>query len=263
MIGFQVVVGRTERGTDLVLDVRAAWHTAIQGMTRSGKSVLTYDILSGLSRNLAVRVVGIDPTGILLNPWRGHPGDDLRSLGTADMGAAAAVLQRIADDMDSRIAGMLGRFEDKIEEFTPDLPLLVVVLEEYPGTLSAAEGWDQSTGAKPADRVAPQIQRNVRRLIQEGAKAGIRVILIAQRMDASIVGGAERSNLGTRITMRVDNADAVKMLHPNISPDVVSQVARFMPGVGIIERPGDEIMIFKADLMSYTRYVAEVRGGVA
>lgn len=254
-----VVLGRTEAGTDLVLDLAASWHTAIQGMSRSGKSVLTYLALAGVAHRPDVVVCGLDPTGILLNPWRDHPGQQYRALGTSDMPAMAATLQRITDEMDRRIGVLMETYQDKLDVFTASTPLLLVVLEEYPGTLSAAEGDDAASARKPAERVATLIQRNVRRLVQEGAKAGIRLLLIAQRMDASIVGGAERSNLGNRLTMRVDNADAVKMLHPMVDPALVERVTRFVPGVGIIDRPGAQTLRFKADLIEYRQYVDVVR----
>lgn len=258
MTGLPVRVGRVEDGTNLILDLGASWHIAIQGMSRSGKSVLTYSLLAPLARLTGVAICGVDPTGILLNPWRNHPHAEWRALGAADMTAAADTLDRIVAEMDRRIAALLNADLDKLDAFDTATPLLLVVLEEYPGTLSAAEA--QDAGAKPADRVAPRIQRNVRRLVQEGAKVGVRLLLIAQRMDASIVGGAERSNLGTRITMRVDNADAIRMLHPNATPDHVAMVPRMTPGVGLVELPGEGIRLFKADLLDYAGYVAAVRG---
>ena len=255
-----VRLGRTERGTDLVLDLGDSWHTALQGMSRSGKSVLTYALLAGVAHRRDVVVCGIDPTGILLNPWSGYPGAEYRCLGASDMVAASDALQRIVDEMDRRIAWLLDHDLDKVPEYTAEMPLLLVVLEEYPGTLSAAQGDDQAAGRKPAEKVEPKIQRNVRRLVQEGAKAGIRLLLIAQRMDASIVGGAERSNLGNRFTMRVDNRDAVTMLHPTAPPELVEKVNRFTPGVGFVERPGEGLVLFKADLLEYRGYVQLVRG---
>ena len=109
--------------------------------------------------------------------------------------------------------------------------------------------------------VQPAIQRNVRRLVQEGAKVGVRLVLIAQRMDASIVGGAERSNLGCRITLRVDNGDAVKMLHPQAPPEVVEAISRFSKGRGIVDLPGEPLTVMQSDLMDYAGYVRAVRQG--
>lgn len=257
--GLPIRLGRVEDGTDLVLDLTSPWHLAIQGMSRSGKSTVMYDLLAVLAPVRAVTVAGVDPTGILLYPWRDHPNSGWRSIGTRDMQAACEVLDELVAEMDRRITVLLDRALDKFDTFSDSLALVLVVLEEYPGILSAAEVQDQAEGRKPSDRLAPRIQRSTRRLIQEGAKVGFRVLLIAQRMDASIIGGAERSNLGTRITMRVDNADAIRMLHPNVGADYLASVPRMSPGVGLIEVPGVPIRLFKADLLEYRDYVETVR----
>lgn len=254
-----VTVGRVDDGSQLVVDLADAWHLAIQGMTRSGKSVLTYTLLGSLAHRPEALVCGLDPTGILLGPWRDAPGAELRHLGTADMATAGEVAARIVAEMDRRIAWLMRSGLDKVPDPTPDLPVLVVVLEEYPGLLAAAEADDAAQGRKPAERVAPRIKAGVRRLIQEGAKAGVRVVLLAQRMDASIVGGAERSNLGTRISLRVDNGDAVRMLHASAGPDLVDGLANAEPGKGLIETPGHSARWFKADLLTYEQYTRVVR----
>lgn len=89
-------------------------------------------------------------------------------------------------------------------------------------------------------------------------------MLIAQRMDASIVGGAERSNFGVRITMRVDNADAVGMLHPSATPDDLAVALASRTGEGVFQHPdnGSTIRRFKASYASYDQYVDYVRGSL-
>ena len=255
-------LGITELGTGFNIDFNDAWHYAIQGMSRSGKSVLVYSLLAPLAACDNVRICGVDPTGIMLKPWQEHPGSEYRHLGGKDLQHAADVLASLCDEMDRRIQDMLAAYKDKIEVFTPDLPLLVVVLEEYPGLLALAESYDTAAGLKPAERVQNRIKRSVRRLVQEGAKAGIRLVLIAQRMDASIVGGAERSNFGVRITMRVDNADAVGMLHPSATPDDLAVALASRTGEGVFQHPdnGSTIRRFKASYASYDQYVDYGRG---
>jgi DNA segregation ATPase FtsK/SpoIIIE-like protein len=253
-----VVVGRTETGHDLVLDFAAAWHTAIQGQTRSGKSVLTYNILSKLAAMPSVTVVGCDPTGILLHPFEEAPMPHLRALGTGDMSAHKKVLAALLVEMDRRIELLRSQDLDKLEEFTPELPLLVVVLEEFPGIMGAATGDDAVTGAKAAERLAPFIQVAVGRLVRESAKVGIRVILLAQRMSSQAVDTDARSQFGCRISLRLDNADAVKMLHDSVTPDLLAQWPTFAPGVGVYELPGQR-QKFRADRIDYPTYIKCVR----
>ncbi len=258
---FPVILGIVETGHELVLDFADSWHTALQGMSRSGKSVLTYTVLAQLAKYPEALITGLDPTGVLLGPFGDSPGAEYRAITTASMENHAAVIAGLVAEMDTRITGLLAAGKDKLDSFSEETPLLVVVLEEYPGVLGAAAAEDSENGRKPAERVKPKIQAGVRRLIQEGAKVGVRVLVLAQRMDAEIVGGAERSNLGNRLTLRVDNLDAVKMLHPMADTDTASLAAQFSPGHGLIGRPGLPTQRFRADYLAYPKYTASVRGG--
>ncbi len=263
--GFAVPVrlGIDRDGTDVWANLADSWHMAAQGVTRSGKSVLTYVLLSQVAPNPAVLVTGCDPTGVLLGPWEGHPGSDLRALTTVDMQAHARVIGDLVAEMDRRITSLLDRRTDKLDVFTRDEPLLLVVLEEFPGLLAAAAADDAAEGRKPAERAAPRIKAGVRRLIQEGAKVGIRVLMLAQRMEADTVGGAERSNLGLRVTLREDNADSVRMLHPDVNPAWVALVHDAPAGHGLIEMPGMPLRLWKSDFLGYGDYCDRVTVGRA
>ncbi|MCL2092517.1 MAG: FtsK/SpoIIIE domain-containing protein [Micrococcales bacterium] len=255
--GLAVRVGRCEDGSDLVVDLADPWHVGVQGMSRSGKSVLLYDLLAATAGRTDVLLTGLDPTGILLAPWAHAPGADLRHSGTADLDHAVEVVEALVALMDQRIGHLLATGLDQVSPGTPGVPVVVVVLEEYPGLVSVLAAHDQAT--KPAGRLEHRVRLGVRRLVQEGAKAGIRVVMLAQRFDAAVVGGAERSNLGTRLSMRVDNGDAVRMLHPAATPAQVAELAAAEPGRGLVDTPGQPTRWFKADLTGYGQYADTVR----
>ena len=249
-----IIVGRCQDGSDAVVDLTDASHIALQGMTRSGKSAFCYTALSPLVEAVRaghVTLKGLDPNRILLAPWQYVTGStDGLALGS-DPEQAATLLDSLVADLDQRL-DVLDTFGlEALTSFTNECPLSVVVLEEYPATLAAAEAHDQ--GVKPAERTGPRIKRAVARLVSEGAKAGVRVVLIAQRMDASVVGGRERAQFGTRITFAVDNGDAVRMLHPEVDPETVEQVREFPPGRCLwwqhrVEQP------MQSDLTDYPTY---------
>lgn len=250
-------LGRKQEGGDLCLDLRtAAGHIGLQGATRSGKSVTSYALLSQCAGDTGIEVWGIDPTGVLLSPWTGQPGH--RACGLQDLDACVTVIDRALDELTVRLHHLEVAGVDKIKP-SEDMPVLLMVLEEWPGTLKALK--DADTGAKTADKREARVRAGVSRLIAEGAKVGIRVLMIAQRFDASIVGGAERSNISYRISHRVDNGDAVGMLHPSATRDLVDQVMTFGPGRGTAEWPGDSPATFQADLIEYQDYRETVREG--
>ena len=147
-----------------------------------------------------------------------------------DPKAALELMRRFVAVMDENLAKLPVLSIEAMKVFTESSPLQVIILEEFPGLLRQAEQYDKSL--TPKERIVPELRMLLGRLVSEGAKAGVRVVLIAQRADASLIDGATRGQFGTRITMGVDNADAVKMLHPAVDEDIVKKVTGedFPPG---------------------------------
>lgn len=262
-VGGVVVLGRGEDGADVVVDPGDAWHLAMQGATRSGKSALSYTLLGALAGRPEVLVCGVDPSGILLSPWEHARGGAWVATGTADMTRAVEALGGVVAEMDRRITALVAAGLDKVEVFDAGCPLLLVVLEEYPGALSAARSQDDAEGRTGADRIAPRIERHVGRLVKESAKVGIRLLVLAQRMSARAVDTDDRSNFGLRVTLRVDNGDAVGMLHDGPAARAYVEAARqFPPGMGLVEGPGRPLQRWRADLTDYATYRHLVAAGI-
>ncbi|MDO5699723.1 MAG: hypothetical protein Q4G51_17300, partial [Dermatophilus congolensis] len=118
-------------------------------------------------------------------------------------------------------------------------------------------------GAKGADRIAPQLERAVGRLVKEGAKVGFCVLVIAQRMSADALATDDRANLAVRCTLRVDNGDAVAMLHDGIPRAGLDAVRQFKPGVGIFEAPGAPLRRVRMHFTDYATYRRRVADGLA
>lgn len=227
-----VDVARYEDGSRFSWDVTDASHTIIQGMIRSGKSVATYGLLSQVARmpDDDVQVWGIDPASVLLGPWqeRMH-GRERVVLGT-DAGESYDLLWKLVMMMEERLTRL--REEGREKFAAGDAPMLLVVLEEYPGLLRAIDQEDASR--PPKERRGPAVRALVDRLLSEGAKVSVRVLMIVQRADASIVGGYARGQFGTRLSFSVDNREAVQMLHPTAEPEVVNEVRSFPPGRALV-----------------------------
>lgn len=253
-----VVMGRAADGTDAVLDLRDPAHIALQGQTRSGKSASLYTLLGSVAGmpTGAVTLWGIDPNAVLLSPWEARP--DARVVLGAKPQEALELLTDACAEMDARIE-QLRRLRVEAfdrEHFGRDTSLLVIVLEEWPSLVRSAEAFD--AGQKPADRVGGRIKAAQGRLLSEGAKAGIRLVLVAQRMDASIVGGAERAQTGTRMTLGVDNADAVRMLSPGASPELIERALLYTRGRCLWDQRGRPAVEVQMDLTDYATYLDAV-----
>ncbi|MBA3280097.1 MAG: hypothetical protein H0U22_15565 [Geodermatophilaceae bacterium] len=253
-----VLVGVDVHGGSVAVDFTEPTHWIVQGQTRSGKSSLMYALLGQLSVSSAVVVAMSDPTGILASAYAGTRHAAWQVGGLDDVAAHAALLDRLMELMVSRTSMLLAGRSDKLVEFTPDLPLMVLVLEELPGLISAAVTDDRLNARRAVDRVADRISAARGRLIAEGAKVGIRVVMLCQRADASILGGFDRSNVATRLTLRVDSSEAVRMLHQEAPPDLLQAQLTAPPGVGLIEGPGLALRRIRTPHVSYADYLDAV-----
>lgn len=263
-----VILGRDEYGRPVALNPYATAHAGMQGATRSGKSSGCYTFLADLAHRADVIVTGVDPSGLLLGPFtseNGGRGGDFIAIGTSrdDIKHAVGVMSDLVSLMDARIRELRSSGVDKITTFTATTPAVWVVMEEYPGLLAAAKALDNEAGTKAGERLAPRLAAAVGRLVKEGAKVGLFVLVLAQRMSAEALATDDRMNLALRLTLRVDNGDAVGMLHDGITRDHVQAVRDFAPGVALVESPGAGVRRVRLYFTSYATYRDRVAAGIA
>jgi hypothetical protein len=247
-----VLIGRDEGGTELVEDWRKGAHTIVQGVTRSGKSVWTYGVLAQLAAMPDVIVGGCDPTGLLWRPFAGSRHSEYQVSGLADLDAHEALLQRFVDEMDQRIRDL--PVDRDVLEVSTELPLMVVVLEELAGlyrSLDAAKTRDNDPGKR--------LRALVGRLLAEGAKVGIRVIILVQRAEAAVVDAFARAMCSLRISFRCDNRASVELLHPGADPAVADGHSTAEPGIALLSMPGRSLTRIRAPFLGgYSEYAAAV-----
>lgn len=240
-------LGIDEDGHDVELPWALRGHTVVQGQTGSGKSVFTYGALAALAGRRDIQVVGIDPTGLLWRPWAGLPGADRRVSGLADgLTEHRRVLRELCQTMDDRLASL----PPTVDTLAPstDTPLLVVVLEEAAGLYRAADLADRKIGAEVRGLVA--------RLAAEGRKVAVRLLILLQRADTTVLDGAVRAQAVTRLTFAAD-ADALAMLHPRRSVDADAH-ALARPGIAVLTHPVRGTLRLRAGALDYASYVDRV-----
>jgi S-DNA-T family DNA segregation ATPase FtsK/SpoIIIE len=243
-----VLLGRTENGDDVEQDWHTTAHSVIQGVTRSGKSVLTYGILAQLAGQPDVIIAGCDPTALLLRPFADTRHAEWQTSG-GDFTAHQDVLERLCDEMDRRIT-QLPDDRDTIA-ITEQDPLLVVVLEEYAGFLGQAKLVTDDKGKR--------IEALVSRLLAEGAKCGIRCLVLLQRAEAAVMSAFMRSQCSLRISFRVDNRASVELLHEGTDPQLAAAHTTSPAGVAFITRPGQQIQRIRAPYLGgYPEYRAAI-----
>lgn len=262
MVAPAVVLGTDSQGKAVTWDFSS--HAGLQGQTRSGKSSLSYAILTQAFAQPNVQIAGVDVSGILLAPIAAARPDWRPTLHTGglDLSRAAGVLGAVVHEMDRRVAALVRARRDKLTEFTPEQPLLLVVFEELPGFIQALVDDDAAEARKPRDRLAPKVQRSLRRILAEGAKVGIVALVIAQRMSVEALPGDARSNLGTRITLRMSDEEGIKMLHGGVDDEEGQFLATAPPGVGLIDQVGKERGHIRCHALGYQRYLFDLAAPV-
>jgi S-DNA-T family DNA segregation ATPase FtsK/SpoIIIE len=242
-----IALGVDEAGELVLLDWVQATHMIVQGTTGGGKSTGMYSLLAQHAGVSDARITGCDPTGLLLRPWIGHWDDvPAAAVGSKNPMAFVTTVDQLVREMDRRISEIPPDRDSVI--LGPELPVIVCVLEEYPGLLRILDSASKELGKT--------FRALVGRLFAEGRKGGIRLVVISQRADATIIGGFERGQASHTMSYRVDSADAVRMLHPDVTADLVAEHASAPAGVALLSRPGNLLTRLRAPYLTYASYIA-------
>ncbi|GAA4767153.1 hypothetical protein [Actinomycetospora chibensis] len=253
-----VVLGRTEGGITLGHAIADPAHLAVQGQNGSGKSAFCYGLLSQLVAAPDVLIAGSDITGLVL----GRAFDDTvhrphQVVGTSDVAAHAVLLEDLVAEMDRRLEHIPPR-QDKIEP-TPSTPTVLVVLEEVPGLLRAADGLPKPKRGDGIP-VGERIRTAILRLLSEGRKAAFRVLMLAQRFEATAVGGGyARDQFALRLSFRVP-ADSLVMLHGDDVRRLGQEHANAAPGIAYLSGLGRDCERIRVPYLGdYGEYVDRVQ----
>jgi hypothetical protein len=226
-----LLLGVDEFGRPVTVDLATRTHVIVQGRTGSGKSRLAYAVLQQLAAAPDAVIAGSDPSSVLLRPFTGSRHARWQVLGN-DVQAHADLLDRLVAEMGRRLALIPPRSDEL--PLTSENRMLVVVLEEWLALLGLA-----GSNRKLRERLAVA----VRGLAAEGGKVNVRVLMLPQRAEASEVGGGLlRGQFAYRVTLPVDNVDAVRLLHPSATvPEAEAHVRAGVPGIALVDAPGREL----------------------
>jgi hypothetical protein len=226
-----VLLGANEYGQPVIVDFSQRVHLIVQGRTGSGKSRLSYVLLQQLAAAPDAIIAGSDPSSVLLRPFEGTRHAPWQVLG-GDVAAHAELLDGLVAEMDARLAAIPHRTD--VLPLTVQHPMVFVVLEEWLALLGLAGG-----DKKLRDRLTIA----VRRLAAEAGKVNMRLIMLPQRAEANELGGGLlRGQFAYRLTLPVDNVEAVRLLHPTVpGPLAEAHVTHGEPGVALYHTPGHDL----------------------
>ncbi len=222
-------VGEDEAGEPVLIDLAAGAHLLVAGATRSGKSVGTYGLITHVLRmGSAARLLVADPNDTTLAPFE----EKLAwSTSSVDPEPVTEMLQWVRREMDRRKPILRSMRQDKVEpwQFSADLPLIVVVIDEAANYLRHSAG-------KP-------MKEELLAVVSQGAKYGIRLVLITQRPDSTILDTSTRAQLSARLCFRVEDRQTASMVFPDLEdPDTLLTMP---PGVGYVREVGGQARRFR------------------
>nr|WP_015061604.1 FtsK/SpoIIIE domain-containing protein [Streptomyces sp. X335]AFK25583.1 tra protein [Streptomyces sp. X335] len=215
-----IVLMYSEDGEPITVNLAKSSHGAIQGRTRSGKSITVNTLLAHAALMSDVQTVIIDPNLGAVAPWwrTAHTVNaDISPDGPTE------ILRAIRAEMDRRQGVFWAKRTDKITEFSPELPLILLVIDE----VSNFTNWGDK---KKAEAFRAELQA----VASQGAKFGIRLWLLGQKLEAAVLSTSTRTNLTSRISHQVDTMEDFLHLFPDGRDLEVNAADRAMPqGIGI------------------------------
>lgn len=224
------VIGRSEEGSLVTLDMASGSHTLIAGATRSGKSVCVYGLLTHLLRmGDSVRLLVADPNETTVAPFE----DKVAWFTTSTHPNQVALgLRWVQAEVQRRKPIMRAMRKDRlsVEDFTPDMPLIVVVIDELANYLRHA---DKKAASALTDDLLVQASQN--------AKYGVRLVLITQRPDSTILSTSIRAQIASRISFRLEDSETARMVFPDLDDPLT--MMSLPPGVGFMRGFSDDLVV--------------------
>lgn len=222
--GIALAIGVNITGKPIIADLAKAPHMLVAGTTGSGKSVLVNSFLLSMLLKYTpdeLKLVLIDPKQLELANYADIP--HLLTPVITDMTEATAVLNWCVNEMERRYQLMSLLRVRKLSEFNE-----TIALAEQSGEPLFDPLWNPSesvsVSSAPKLKPLPQIvvvadefadmimqlgktaEEPIVRLAQKSRAAGIHLILATQRPVANVVTGLIKSNIPSRVALRVNSA---------------------------------------------------------
>lgn len=183
-----IVMGYTETGREVVLDMNQMGHTLISGMSRSGKSRMAKSLMKTILKFADVAIFSPKPADYVEFMKKAKVSGDVDEFG--------ALIRRIVGVLEQRNDVQLKKsIEAGISVRCEDSPILIVI-DEF------------ATFSDMADEGA---MRGLKRLIAEGAGLNIFLMIITQVPTKKLLNDGLRDNMMTLIAFKARDGYASRM----------------------------------------------------
>jgi S-DNA-T family DNA segregation ATPase FtsK/SpoIIIE len=202
-----VCVGADAFGVAQFEDLASAPHVLVGGTTGSGKSVCVNAMIQSLVHNKSadeVQLALFDPKQVDLAPYAQHP-----NLWQGQVFSENLVggLTQLVEEMEARYTQFRALGVNNIRDLpaTHRLPYIVVVVDELSDLVLSKD----EQGAEDA----------LIRLAIKARASGIHLILATQRPDSEVLSGQLRSNIPTRIALKVQKSTESKIILDDVGAE--------------------------------------------
>ena len=202
----EVAVGRDSSGRPVIADIAKMPHMLVAGTTGSGKSVMINSMIMSLlmrSTPKQVRLIMVDPKRVEFKGYNGIP--HLYVPVVTEPRQAASALQWAVSEMERRLkvferagARNITVYNDmcvngklaELDNPPEPMPYLVIVIDELSALMMVA---------------GKDVEASIVRIAQLARAAGIHLVIATQRPSANVVTGLIKSNIDSRIALKVSS----------------------------------------------------------
>ncbi len=202
----EVAIGRDSAGKPVIADISKMPHMLVAGTTGSGKSVAINSMIMSLLMRATprqVRLIMVDPKRVEFKGYNGIP--HLYVPVVTEPRQAASALQWAVSEMERRLkvfehagARNITVYNDMVKngklsemEHPPEaMPYLVIVIDELSDLMMVA---------------GKDVEASIVRIAQLARAAGIHLVIATQRPSANVVTGLIKSNIDTRMALKVSS----------------------------------------------------------
>lgn len=206
------LLGETDEGQQLWMDMSQNPHLLVAGATGSGKTVLLHNIIANAARRKDTKLFLIDTKKVEFTPYENSI--ELVDGVATDYISAVSILEHLYEVMESRF-NYLNEIGCSSIEQDPDMMDKILVIIDEAADLMLMD----KTG---------QFESYLVRLAAKSRAAGIYIVLATQRPSVDVLTGLIKANFPARLACKV-------------SSRIDSQI--------IIDRPGAEHLLGKGDAL--------------
>lgn len=209
---YTFAVGKDIGGAVITCDLDKAPHFLIAGQTGSGKSACLNSLIVSLLYKTSpedVRLILIDPKRVEFPRYRGMPHMLFENVIT-DSRDAIKSLKWATKEMDRRYS-VLGKYNcSKISEYNalPEvksgkinkLPHIIIIIDELASLMQSSKS------------AGNEIEGLISSIVALARAAGLHLIVATQRPSIDVITGTIKANLGSRIALRVADANNSRII---------------------------------------------------